>query len=104
MVITYSKSKDRPGNVANTARDQLNRENGYSLSPFAPENLVSREGFGSPVPRYMPILSACPLQTNSGRGKREAHISWSMVTCKMAAPVTRTTLSTTDPVPAESRQ
>ena len=22
-----------------------------SLSPFAPENLVSRDGFGSPVPR-----------------------------------------------------
>ena len=23
----------------------------FSLSPFAPENLVSRDGFGSPVPR-----------------------------------------------------
>ena len=22
-----------------------------SLSPFAPENLVSRDGFGSPIPR-----------------------------------------------------
>ena len=25
-------------------------KNNISLSPFAPENLVSREGFGSPVP------------------------------------------------------
>ena len=27
------------------------------------------------------------LLTNSGCGKREAHINWSMVTCKMAAPL-----------------
>ena len=27
MVITYSKSMDQPGKVANPARDQLNREN-----------------------------------------------------------------------------
>ena len=45
---------DQPGEVANPARGQLNRENEYfpfSLSAFAPENLVSRNGFGSPVPR-----------------------------------------------------
>ena len=44
---------DQPGKVANPARGQLNRENEYciSLSAFAPENLVSRDGFGSPVPR-----------------------------------------------------
>ena len=30
----------------------------YSLSPFAPENLVSRHRFGRPVP-----ASACPLST-----------------------------------------
>ena len=31
-----------------------------------------------------PIISTCPLHTtiNSGCGKREAHINWSMVTCK----------------------
>ena len=29
MVITYSKSMDRPGKVANPARGQLNRENEY---------------------------------------------------------------------------
>ena len=52
MVITYSKGKDQPGKVANPARGQLNKENKYdSLSPFAPENLVSQDGFGSPVPR-----------------------------------------------------
>ena len=51
IVITYIKSMDQPGKVANPARGQLNRENKYFLSPFAPENLVSRDGFGCPVPR-----------------------------------------------------
>ena len=50
MVITYSKGKDQPGKVANPARGQLNRENDFSLSPFAPEHLVSQDGFGSPAP------------------------------------------------------
>ena len=49
--IYYSKGKDQPGQVANPARGQLNRENGYFPVPFAPENLVSRDRFGSPVPR-----------------------------------------------------
>ena len=51
MVITNSKSKDQPGKVANPARGQLNRKMNFSLFPFAPENLVSRDRFGSPVPR-----------------------------------------------------
>ena len=52
MVIAYSKSKDQPGKATNPARGQLNRESiNVSLSPFAPENLVSRDRFGSPVPR-----------------------------------------------------
>ena len=42
---------DQPGKVANPARGQLNRENNIPLSPCVPENLVSRYGFGSPVPR-----------------------------------------------------
>ena len=42
---------DQPGKVANPARGQLNRENEYSPVAFAPENLVLRDGFGSPVPR-----------------------------------------------------
>ena len=46
-----SKSMDQPGKGANRAHGKLNRENVFSLSPFAPENLVSRDGFGSPVPR-----------------------------------------------------
>ena len=38
--------------VANLARDQLNRgKKNISLSPFVPENLVSRDGFGCLVPR-----------------------------------------------------
>ena len=51
MVITYSKGKDQPRRVANPVPGQLNRETYFSLSPFAPENLVSRDGLGSPVPR-----------------------------------------------------
>ena len=39
--------------VANPARDQLNRGNVFSLSPFAPENLISRDGFGRPAPREL---------------------------------------------------
>ena len=48
---TYSKSMDQPGKVANPARGQLNRKMNISLSAFVPRNLVSRDGFGSPVPR-----------------------------------------------------
>ena len=51
VTIYYSKSKDQPGKVANPGRGQLNKENKHSLSPFVPENLVSRDGFGSSVPR-----------------------------------------------------
>ena len=42
---------DQPGKVVNPVRGgQLNRENVSSLSPFAPENLVSQNRFGRPVP------------------------------------------------------
>ena len=44
------QSMDQLGKVANPALGQLNREKNTSLSPFAPENLVSRDGFGRPVP------------------------------------------------------
>ena len=43
---------DQPGKVANPARGQVNRKVSISLSLFAPENLVSRNGFGSPVLRH----------------------------------------------------
>ena len=47
------RSMDQPGIVANPARGQLNKKDEYniSLSPFAPENLIPRDWFGSPVPR-----------------------------------------------------
>ena len=48
---TYSKSIDQPGKVASPARGQLNRKMKISLSAFVTENLISRDGFGSPVPR-----------------------------------------------------
>ena len=44
-------SVDQPGKVANPARGQLTGKMNISLSAFAPENLVSRDGFDSPVPR-----------------------------------------------------
>ena len=52
IVITYCKGNDKPGKVANPAPCQLNGKNAFfPVSPFAPENLVLRDGFGSPVPR-----------------------------------------------------
>ena len=51
-IYRYSKSMYQTDKVANPARGQLNREKfNISLSAFAPENLVSRDGFGSPIPR-----------------------------------------------------
>ena len=50
---------DQPGKVAKPARDQLNRENEYSLSPFVPVNLVSRDRFGCLVLRQL----ACSFST-----------------------------------------
>ena len=47
MVITYSRVS---GKVANPAQGQLNREMDISLKPLAPEKLVSRDGYGCPVP------------------------------------------------------
>ena len=37
--------------VANPARGELCRENDFSLSPFTPENLASRDISDRPVPR-----------------------------------------------------
>ena len=51
MVIVHSKGMDQPGKVTNPARGQLIRKIIISLSPFAPENMVSRDGFGRPLPR-----------------------------------------------------
>ena len=42
---------DQPGKVADPARGQLNKENKFPLSPYAPEDLVSRDGFSRPVRR-----------------------------------------------------
>ena len=41
---------DRPGKVTSSAHGQLNREINVSLSPFMPEDLVLRDGFGRSVP------------------------------------------------------
>ena len=65
-VITYSKSKGQQGKVANPACGQLNRENDFFAAPVvAPENLVSRDGFGSPVPRQPARLYVCSFVYNT---------------------------------------
>ena len=69
MVITYSKGK-----VANPGRGQLNKENVFSLSPFAPEHLVSRDGFGSPVPRL--LISMLRLSVRTGAVLRQTLIDY----------------------------
>ena len=66
---TYSKSKDQPGKVVNPARGQLTGEMNISLSPFAPEKLVSRDGFGSPIPRQPVYLHT---QAESGNSSRDS--------------------------------
>ena len=66
---TYSKSMDQPGKVASPARGQLNKKTNISLSAFVPENLVSRDGFGSPVPRQLAHLHT---QAESGAYLRDS--------------------------------
>ena len=59
---------DQPGKVANPARRQLNRKK-KSLSPYAPENVVSRDGFSRPVPRQPAHLHS---QAESGAYSRDS--------------------------------
>ena len=74
-------SVDQPGRVAIPARGQLNRESVFfALSAFAPENLVSRHGFGCPVsrqPAHIHTRAESVIYSN-----REANINWSMLTCQ----------------------
>ena len=49
-IYMYIVRRDQLGEVANPARGQLNRKNEYSMCPFAPENLISRDGFDCPAP------------------------------------------------------
>ena len=56
MVSSFQQSMDQPGMVANPARGRLlNRENVFSMSPFAPESLVSRTGSAVPS-RVSPLM------------------------------------------------
>ena len=66
---TYSKSMVQPGKVANPARSQLNRKKIIILSAFASEDVVSRDGFGSPVPRQSVHLHT---QAESGASLRDS--------------------------------
>ena len=78
--------KDQSGKVANPAHI-MNRENEYfniSLSPFAPEKLVSRDGFGSPVPRQPVHLHT---QAESGAYIDTGFLPSSAVTSDAIGPV-----------------
>ena len=46
-----ARRKDQPGKVTNSCSWSAEQGKLIFLSPFAPEILVSRDGFGSPVPR-----------------------------------------------------
>ena len=60
---TYSKSKDQSGKVVSPARTSWTGKNIMSLPAFVRENLVLRDGFGSPVPRQ-----PAHLHTQAGSG------------------------------------
>ena len=59
MVITYSKSMDQPGKVANLARGRLNRENEYFPCPRLRLGVCSHET-GSAVPSRVSLLITIP--------------------------------------------
>ena len=70
---------EQSGKVANPSRGQLNKKIDISLFTFAPENLVSRDGFGSPVPRQPAYLhtqaeSGGCLRDSSGVSRRRPFI------------------------------
>ena len=65
---TYSESMDQSGKVANPARG---RKMNISLPAFVHKNLVSRDGFGSPVPRQPAHLHT---QVESGAYLRDSSL------------------------------
>ena len=66
---THSKSMDQPGKLTILLVVSWTGEMNFSLSAFAPENLVSRDGFGSPVPRQPAHLRT---QAESGACLRDS--------------------------------
>ena len=63
MVITYSKSMDQPGKVANLARGQLNGENILFSCPRSRLRIWSRET-SSAVPSRVSLLISILLRLN----------------------------------------
>ena len=62
VTTTYRKGKDQPDKLGCQFCSWSAEQGKYIvfLSSFAPENLVSRDGFGSPVPRQ-----PAPLHTQA---------------------------------------
>ena len=74
----FQQGMDQPGMVTNPGRGQLNRDFFFNLFLFAPENLVSRDRFGRPVPRQ-PVHSphsagSVAHSRDSSRFSRRPHI------------------------------
>ena len=68
MIMTFEPIEHQPCNslpILLVAR--WNRENHFPLTPFAPENLVSRDGFGRHVPRQPALSFFTPRLTNLSR-------------------------------------
>ena len=114
-IISLVEDNDRAG--TGRGRPNLSRERPNSQAPTGTGKIflvvraqLATSRIGSHI-RLMPCLldvmtiNTCPLLRNtSGCGKRKAHKNWFMVIREKAAPVTRTTLRTTGPVPVDSRQ
>ena len=56
MVVTYSKRRINLVRLPYPLLVSLIGKMKFSLSPFAPENLISRDGFGSLVPSRVGLL------------------------------------------------
>ena len=94
---------DQPGKVVSPARDQLNGKMDISLSAFVLENLVSRDGFGSPVLRqpvrfHTKAESGAYLRDSSGIPRRRPFIYLNHHTTSGQSRVYRVTQLRTDGV------
>ena len=64
MVITYSKSKDQPGMVANPARGQLNRKNELFPVPLRAREFIWSSEMSSAVPSRISLLASSRVVLN----------------------------------------
>ena len=92
---------DQPGKVANPARGQLNRENNIPLSPCVPDNLVSRDGFGRPVPSRVSLLISILRLNMVAKMSSEGRLKLSL-TCRLFCKKKQTKKTRITHAPRES--